>query len=125
MSKNISIDEGGQSRQFGHINKLKIAQSGGGDTLWVPEDEVQTQTLFVDKNGMYDAHAGTYTEVIVTTKKKKNGKKKKTTTYITSYDEDLLCYGWDEVSVNIIDAVDGKDSEGILLMKRYRHTSKS
>ena len=76
MSQNISIDEGGQSRQFGHINKLKIAKSGGGETFWVPEDEVQTQTLFVDKNGIYDAHAGTYTKVKTKTKIK-NGKKVK------------------------------------------------
>lgn len=111
MSQNISIKEGELSRQFGHINKLKVPQSGGGDTLWVPEDEVQTDTLFVDKNGVYDARTGIFTETITKTKKTKKGKKK-VTTYVQHYDEDLLCYGWDEVQVNIIDSVSGKGSDG-------------
>ena len=55
MAQNISIQEGGLSKQFGQINKLKISNSGGGESLWVPEDDVQTKSLFVDKNGTYYA----------------------------------------------------------------------
>lgn len=55
MAQNISISEGGTAQQFGQINKLKIANSGGGTSLWVPEDEVQTKSLHVDSNGTYYA----------------------------------------------------------------------
>ncbi len=102
MSQDISIQEGGISRQLGHINKLQIANSGGGESLWVPEDEVETQSLYVDKNGTYTAWDG---KLVQKKTKKKNGKKK--TTYVTSYDSDRACYGWDEVSVSIIDKVSG------------------
>ena len=81
MAQNISIQEGSQSKQFGQVNKLKISNSGSGTSLWVPEDEVQTKSLYVDKNG----------------------------TYYSSKDD---CYGYDEVSVNIIDEVYGYDDDG-------------
>ena len=83
MAQNISILEGGTAQQFGQVNKLKIANSGGGTSLWVPEDEVNTKSLHVDSNG----------------------------TYYASQDE---CYGYDEVSVNIVDECFGYDDDGNL-----------
>jgi hypothetical protein len=83
MAQNISILEGGTAQQFGQVNKLKIANSGGGTSLWVPEDEVTTKSLHVDSNG----------------------------TYYASQDE---CYGYDEVSVNIVDECFGYDDDGNL-----------
>lgn len=55
MAQNISILEGGTAQQFGQVNKLKIANSGGGTSLWVPEDEVDTKSLNVNSNGTYYA----------------------------------------------------------------------
>ena len=55
MAQNISILEGGTAQQFGQVNKLKIANSGGGTSLWVPEDELNTKSLHVDSNGTYYA----------------------------------------------------------------------
>lgn len=53
MAQNIAIQEGNQGKQFGHINKLKISNQGGGTSLWVPEDEVRTKSLYVSENGTY------------------------------------------------------------------------
>ena len=55
MAQNISILEGGTAQQFGQVNKLKISNSGGGTSLWVPDDEVNTKSLHVDSNGTYYA----------------------------------------------------------------------
>ena len=79
---NISIKEGGIAKQFGHVNKLKISNQGGGTSLWVPEDAVTTKNLYVTKNGMYYA----------------------------SKDKDKP-YGYDEVDVNITNEVYGYDDE--------------
>lgn len=82
---NISIKEGGTAKQFGHVNKLKISNQGGGTSLWVPEDAVKTKNLYVTKNG----------------------------TYYANKDEDKP-YGYDEVSVNITDEAYGYDDDGNL-----------
>ena len=117
MSKNISIKEGDQGIPFGHIAKLKIPKSGGGSTLWVPEDEVGTKTLNAQVNGTYIAKDGSHTETKTTyvweTDKKGNKKKKKKTTKIIVRDPDDACYGYSEVSVNISDIVSGKIDDDI------------
>ena len=107
MSANIIIQEGGQSKQIGHVAKLKTVQSGSGEVVWVPEDDVETKSLYVSKNGVYNPADGSFTYTKTSYKKKKNGKKKKVTETIVNYDENRICYGYDEVSVNIVDAVYG------------------
>ena len=54
MSKNISIAEGGTSRQFTN-DKLKINLVGGGTEYYVPESSVQLGTKSVTANGTYTA----------------------------------------------------------------------
>lgn len=53
MSKAVSISEGGKGRIFPQTDKLKINNVGGGNSLWLPEDEVVTGTLYADENGIY------------------------------------------------------------------------
>lgn len=107
MSKDISIKEGDLSRQFGHISKLNIANSGGGSSLWVPEEDVETKSLHVTKNGTYKAD-GSYVKTITTVR---NGKIVNVPVRILN--EENSCYGFDEVTVDIIDNVNGYDSDGI------------
>ena len=93
MSQNITIKEGDISQGFGHINKLRTS-NGSDHDRWVPEDEVDTESLHVDKNGLY------YTRAYEPSKsEKKKGKKGK-------------CYGYDSVTVSIINKTSGKDSDG-------------
>lgn len=113
MSKNVSILEGGQSRAFGHIQKLKTAKSGGGSVLWVDEDETETKSLYVTVNGTYVAADGSYvaTKTYYVTE---GGKRKKKTKKVIKKSPDKACYGYDEVDVNIIESVTGyKDKGGI------------
>lgn len=53
MSKNVLITEGRRGRRFGNVKKLKTALQGGGSCLWVPEDDVQLESLFAVENGVY------------------------------------------------------------------------
>lgn len=53
MSKNIVIAEGRRGRRFGAIKKLRTKLQGGGDCLWVPEDDVQLESLYAYENGVY------------------------------------------------------------------------
>lgn len=53
MSKAVSISEGGKGRIFPQTDKLKVNNVGGGNSLWLPEDEVVTGTLYADENGIY------------------------------------------------------------------------
>lgn len=53
MSKAVSISEGGKGRIFPQTDKLKINNVGGGNSLWLPEEEVVTGTLYADENGIY------------------------------------------------------------------------
>lgn len=90
MSQSITIKEGDITRGFGHINKLRTSNGSDYDK-WVPEDEVDTESLHADKNGLY------YTKAYKPSKKeKKKGKKGK-------------CYGYDSVTVSIINQTVGKD----------------
>lgn len=93
MSENISILEGGQAKVFGHVQKLKIANSGGGSSLWVPEEAVPTGSLYVDKNGTYYASSEGYfgyDEVEVNIVKSVKGKKNNKPYDVTVDDDGFL-----------------------------------
>lgn len=76
MSKNITIQEGGIAKQL-TVDKLKTNLVGGGNQLWVPEDEVQLTTKTITENGTYkasdDGYYG-YSEVTVSGVGKVSGK---------------------------------------------------
>lgn len=57
MSKNLTIDEGGESRHFDGVKRLKTKLAGedGGSCYWVPEDETQAWPTFIMDNGMHVA----------------------------------------------------------------------
>ena len=55
MSKNVSIEEGDRSRNFGPTSKIKTELQGGGECYWVPEDERFTAYVFASKNREYTA----------------------------------------------------------------------
>ncbi len=57
MSKNLTIDEGGESRHFDGVRRLKTKLAGedGGTCYWVPEDETQAWPTFIMDNGMHVA----------------------------------------------------------------------
>lgn len=59
MSKNVTIAEGSQARNFDGIKKLRTNLVGGGTQYWVPEDEsgkyIDTKVLTVENNGTYSA----------------------------------------------------------------------
>lgn len=59
MSKNITIQEGGVAKQL-TVDKLKTGLVGGGDQLWVPEDEVQLTAKHISENGTYKASTDGY-----------------------------------------------------------------
>ena len=67
MSKDIIIQEGGQSKQL-TVDKLKTNLVGGGDCLWVPEDGIILGTKHISENGTFrasdDGYFG-YSEVTV------------------------------------------------------------
>ena len=53
MSKNVIISEGGRGRIIGSCKKLKTSLQNSGSCLWVPEDDVQLESLYVHENGTY------------------------------------------------------------------------
>jgi hypothetical protein len=57
MSKNLTIDEGGESRHFDGVKRLKtkLAGENAGTCYWVPEDETQAWPTFIMDNGMHSA----------------------------------------------------------------------
>lgn len=54
MSKNIIIQEGGTPKSL-TVDKLSTALSIGGHMLWVPEEDVQLGTKYINENGTYNA----------------------------------------------------------------------
>lgn len=54
MSKNITIQEGGITKQL-TADKLKTDLVGGGTCLWVPEDEVRLANKTISEDGTYKA----------------------------------------------------------------------
>ena len=57
MSKNLTIDEGGESRRFDGVRRLKTKLMGedAGTCYWVPDDETQAWPTFIMSNGMHSA----------------------------------------------------------------------
>ena len=57
MSKNLTIDEGGESRHFDGVKRLKtkLAGENGGTCYWVPDDETRAWPTFIMNNGMHTA----------------------------------------------------------------------
>lgn len=54
MSKDGIIQEGGRGKTI-TADKLRTSVVGGGDCLWVPEDEVQLSEKTINENGVYMA----------------------------------------------------------------------
>lgn len=57
MGKNITIAEGNIGRHFGPVPRIYTPLQGenAGLCAWVPEDETEAETLYITKNGTYDA----------------------------------------------------------------------
>lgn len=57
MSKNLTIDEGGESRHFDGVKRLKTKLMGedAGTCYWVPDDETQAWPTFIMNNGLHTA----------------------------------------------------------------------
>lgn len=112
MSQSISIKEGDQSKAFGHIQRLEIANSGGGTSLWVPEDDVDVKTLSVSENGRYIAETGAFIKYEIV-EEIRQGVRYVDRIPVTEYKDDRKCFGYDEISVNIDEYVSGVDENGV------------
>lgn len=59
MSKNITISEGLQAKNFSNVSKIRVNNIGGGTSDWIPEEEAgmyaNLEELSVSKNGTYNA----------------------------------------------------------------------
>ena len=106
MSKNISIKEGDQAKNF-TPNKLKTALQGGGSCLWVPKDGTRLKTISIRKPGTYQAWVEEvygYSKATVSGLLKESEIKtisKEITENNTYRSEDEGFYGYDVVSVNV------------------------
>ena len=54
----VTILEGGKPKSFAGVNKLQIALSGGGTSLWVPKDTRLLTALTANVNGTYPPPEG-------------------------------------------------------------------
>lgn len=54
----VTILEGGKPKSFAGVDKLQIALSGGGTSLWVPKDERLLTALTANVNGTYPPPEG-------------------------------------------------------------------
>lgn len=106
MSKNISIKEGNQNRNFSP-SKLRTALQGGGSCLWVPKDGTRLKTISIRKPGTYQAWVEDvygYSKATVSGLLKESEIKtisKEITENNTYRSEDEGYYGYDVVSVNV------------------------
>ena len=59
MSKNITIAEGTQAKNFNGVSKIRTNVIGGGTQNWIPEDEAgryaNLEEISIDENGTYRA----------------------------------------------------------------------
>lgn len=59
MSKNITIAEGAQSKNFNNVAKIRTNLIGGGTQNWIPEDEAgnyaNLEEIYISENGTYYA----------------------------------------------------------------------
>lgn len=73
MSRNITVSEGQQGRNFGPTRKLETDLQGGGTQYWIPEEEANdyadTEEITITENGTYSPGAGiaAFSRVIVNT----------------------------------------------------------
>lgn len=61
MNKNAAIIEGDTTKKFNPVSKVKVSNSGTGESTWIPEDSKETHSLSVTKNGIYYAASEGYT----------------------------------------------------------------
>lgn len=130
MSENITILEGGQAKVFGHVQKLKIINSGGGSSLWVSEDAVPTGSLYVNENGTYYASNDGYfgydeveVNIIKSVKGEKDGKPYDVTVDDDGFLEETELPAYIEVTTppTTLNYVDGQDisTEGWVVKAFY------
>ena len=55
MSKNIIIQKNGVDQTLNGVKKLRTKNVSGGTSDWIPEDETQTGTIIIKKNGTFNA----------------------------------------------------------------------
>lgn len=55
MSKDIVIQEGGVSKRFSDVGKIRTAQAAGGSADWIPESSARTGPKTITRNGNYRA----------------------------------------------------------------------
>lgn len=79
MSKSVAITEGDRAYRFGKCSYLRTNKQGGGYVVWVPEDDRDTTTKHITKDGTYK----------IEDEKKSDGGK---------------YFGFSEVSVNVPDS---------------------
>lgn len=105
MSENLVIKEGAIGRKFSPVDRLRINNQGGGNSLWRNSEEYEIDSLSVTENGLYLAledELYAYDVVTVDVQEDKNEWKK-----VTGKDIDL----GDDVAV-------GVDEDGNLTEER-------
>lgn len=73
MNENVSIKEGNITRKFAPIDKLKVDNTDGTSSIWVPEDDLKTGVLYASENGIYIASEDgydAYSEVVIRVEKR-------------------------------------------------------
>lgn len=106
MSKNITIAEGTQAKNFSNVSKVRINNIGGGTSDWIPEEDAGLYANLgeasITKNGTYNASDEDYdgfSKVIVKVDPKVTTKTiTKNGTYKASKDK---VDGFSEVSVQV------------------------
>lgn len=113
MSKNVTISEGSQSKNFNGIKKLRTNLIGGGNQYWVPEDEcgkyINTKQLTVDTNGTYLAsnyNCDAFSQVSANAKPNSMEKSVNINGSYNASDDNVQAYSSVEVNV-----VNGDDTE--------------
>lgn len=94
MSESITIKEGGASRAFGPVSRLRVLKQGTGTEDFVPESGTTLKTKSITENGIYPAtqdNAYGYSQVSVNCSQEADsltGKKQDENEYTVSRDED-------------------------------------
>lgn len=106
MSKNITIAEGSQAKNFSYVSKIRTNKMGGGTQDWIPEDEAGMYANLgvaeITENGTYrasDENLDGFSEVAVSVQPKTKTKTiTKNGTYRASKDK---VDGYSEISVQV------------------------
>lgn len=109
MAKNITISEGTQAKNFNNVAKIRTNKIGGGNQLWVPEDEAKNYvdfgTLSTNENGTFyaeDEGVDGFSEVIVNVPTVEPILTTKTITENGTYNaSDDNAQGYSSVTVNV------------------------